>query len=107
LGPAGFLIGVLISSLAEYWIHILMHRGIFLSRTHRNHHREPEGETWFKQFAYYLLGSVLPMAVVCVACWIFDVTPLGIGGQSPPSPGQLGLPTLTLSSITGPSWCFG
>lgn len=75
----GFLGGGLIASLAEYWIHIAMHRRIVLSRTHFNHHREPEGENWTKQFVYYVLGAIPPLAVICVVCWTTGVIWLGIG----------------------------
>jgi sterol desaturase/sphingolipid hydroxylase (fatty acid hydroxylase superfamily) len=64
-GSIGWLAGLLVASLAEYWVHVLMHRKVLLSRTHFNHHRDPAGETWAKQFAYYVLGGVpvvLPIA---------------------------------------------
>ncbi len=78
-GLGGFLAGGLLASLAEYGIHILMHRRILLGRTHRNHHREPDGETWFKQFAYYALGAVLPLAAVGGASWAAGVPAVGAG----------------------------
>ncbi|MFL5342306.1 MAG: sterol desaturase family protein [Gemmataceae bacterium] len=79
LAATGFVGGVVVGSLAEYGIHILMHRRIFLGRTHRNHHREPEGENWLKQFVYYVAGAMLPSAAVCSACWPLDLLPLGLG----------------------------
>jgi sterol desaturase/sphingolipid hydroxylase (fatty acid hydroxylase superfamily) len=79
LGFAGAALGALAGSLVEYWVHVLMHRRVFLSRTHFNHHREPEGETWFKQFAYYVLGSLPAVAAVAAACWWGGVVPLGVG----------------------------
>jgi hypothetical protein len=55
-----FTVGGVVASLVEYWVHVLMHRGIFLSRTQFNHHREPEGGNWLKQFVYFLLGGAIP-----------------------------------------------
>jgi sterol desaturase/sphingolipid hydroxylase (fatty acid hydroxylase superfamily) len=79
LALIGFLVGGMLASLAEYWVHVLMHRRIFLGRTHMNHHREPEDESWFKQFAYYVLGGALPWAIVIAVCWSLEVLPLGVG----------------------------
>jgi len=74
----GFL-GLLLGSLTEYWVHILMHRRVLLSRTHFNHHREPEGENVPKQFAYYVLGSSPFLTALAVGCWAFGVLPFGLG----------------------------
>lgn len=76
---AGVLVGGLLGSLTEYWVHVLMHRRILLGRTHRNHHREPDGENWFKQFAYYVLGSAGPLAAVVGGTWAAGVLPVGVG----------------------------
>ena len=75
----GFLAGGFAASLVEYWVHVLMHRRILLGRTHRNHHREPDGETWFKQFAYYASGCAVSAAVVVPACWALGALALGLG----------------------------
>jgi sterol desaturase/sphingolipid hydroxylase (fatty acid hydroxylase superfamily) len=75
----GAIVGAILGSLTEYWVHILMHRRILLSRTHFNHHREPEDDSWFKQFAYYGLGSVPLLAVVAYITWLFGWEWAGIG----------------------------
>ena len=77
--PVGLLVGAALASLVEYQVHILMHRRIFLGRTHRNHHREPEGENWLKQFVYYVLGSILPCAAGVGISRVLDILPAGIG----------------------------
>lgn len=74
----GYFIGLVVASLAEYWVHVLMHRGIFLSRTHFNHHREPEDESWFKQFGYFMLGGAVPWLLVCVVSWLLGVLVVGL-----------------------------
>lgn len=79
LAAGGFLIGGVAASLVEYWVHVLMHRRVLLGRTHINHHREPDGETWFKQFAYYALGCAFAASAIVPACWALDVLPLGVG----------------------------
>jgi sterol desaturase/sphingolipid hydroxylase (fatty acid hydroxylase superfamily) len=79
LATGGFLAGAFAASLVEYWVHVLMHRRILLGRTHRNHHLEPDGETWFKQFAYYALGCAVSAAVIVPVCWVLGVLPLGLG----------------------------
>ena len=75
----GTFAGGLVGSLVEYWVHILMHRRVILSRTHFNHHREPEGENVLKQFAYYFLGGIGPASLVAFGCYWFGVLPAGLG----------------------------
>ena len=75
----GGFIGALVGSLVEYWVHILMHRRIILSRTHFNHHREPEGENVLKQFVYYVGGGIGPSLGVAFACYWFGQWPAGVG----------------------------
>jgi sterol desaturase/sphingolipid hydroxylase (fatty acid hydroxylase superfamily) len=56
-----------------------MHRRILLGRTHRHHHAEPDDDTFFKQFAYYLLGCLPPWAIFLALGYWLELLPLGIG----------------------------
>jgi len=75
----GFVAGAGVGSLAEYGIHILMHRRVILSRTHFNHHREPEGENVLKQFVYYVLGGIGPASLVAFGLFWIGALPAGVG----------------------------
>lgn len=79
LAALGVFLGALLGSLTEYWVHILMHRRMILSRTHFNHHREPEGENVLKQFVYYVLGSAPFLAMIAAGCWALGAGSLGLG----------------------------
>jgi hypothetical protein len=100
-GSIGWLAGLLVASLAEYWVHVLMHRKVLLSRTHFNHHRDPAGETWAKQFAYYVLGGVPVVLPIAGLVWWAGAADGALGFVAG------GLPMRTRSSTRGPSWCSG
>lgn len=107
LAAGGIALGLLVGSLAEYFVHIGMHRRVLLSRTHFNHHREPEGENWFKQFAYYVAGSFPLSAAVCLVTWPLGVFPLGLEWHAAACFGRPGWRTPTHSNTSGPNWRFG
>lgn len=54
--------GFLAGSLLEYWVHRLMHAGLFLARRHALHHESGEAKGVIPEFLDYVLGAavVLP-----------------------------------------------
>lgn len=52
--PLGFLVG----TFGEYWIHRAMHRGLFLTKRHWEHHRQDQGQGALKEFRDYAFGTV-------------------------------------------------
>jgi sterol desaturase/sphingolipid hydroxylase (fatty acid hydroxylase superfamily) len=54
----GLLLGVLVGTFGEYWIHRAMHRGLFLAKRHWEHHRQDQGQGALKEFRDYAFGTV-------------------------------------------------
>ncbi len=55
----GIVLGFVVGTFGEYWVHRAMHRGLVLPRRHGDHHREGVGQGAIKEFRDYIGGSVL------------------------------------------------
>jgi len=65
---------VFVASLAEYWVHRLMHGGVVLGRKHLEHHRDGWAQGWLGEFRDYWSGSL----VAIWAGFLYSL-PAGIG----------------------------
>ncbi len=63
LGIVAALAAVIVSSLAEYWMHRLMHKSPKIGERHRDHHRRNEGQGVLWEFLDYLKGSFILIVV--------------------------------------------
>jgi sterol desaturase/sphingolipid hydroxylase (fatty acid hydroxylase superfamily) len=79
LGVAGFVGAMLLASLAEYVIHILMHRRVMLGKIHRDHHAEGTGQGWFLEFLHYFLPGIPVVVGILVGNYYLGWYALGIG----------------------------
>jgi sterol desaturase/sphingolipid hydroxylase (fatty acid hydroxylase superfamily) len=70
IGVAGFIGAMLLSSFAEYFVHILMHRRVFLGKVHRDHHAEGTGQGWLLEFKDYFLPGI-PVIIGLAAALYF------------------------------------
>jgi sterol desaturase/sphingolipid hydroxylase (fatty acid hydroxylase superfamily) len=71
---AGAGIAIVVASLAEYWVHRLMHSGRVLGQKHLAHHRDGWGQGWLGEFWDYWSGGLL----VIWAGFVYSL-PAGIG----------------------------
>ena len=60
LAIASFIAAILLSSLAEYWIHRLMHVSAKIGARHRDHHRRNEGQ-----------GVIWNFEIICWVAWCY------------------------------------
>lgn len=56
--PAIFVVAFVESSLSEYVIHRLMHRGTLARRRHALHHKENTAQGWAGEFRDYVLPAI-------------------------------------------------
>ena len=66
LGIGGFVLAMLLSSFAEWFVHILMHRRVFLGKVHRDHHAEGTGQGWLKEFKDYFVPGIPVLIALAV-----------------------------------------
>jgi sterol desaturase/sphingolipid hydroxylase (fatty acid hydroxylase superfamily) len=77
---AGFLVAHVIGSLAEYLVHVGMHRRIVFGKAHTFHHKYANGQGVWGEFVDYLLPTLpFMVAVILVSYFAFDAVWLGIG----------------------------
>ena len=64
------LAALVFGRFAECSVHRLMHAGLFRLRTHVDHHRQNEGQVWFREFLDDLFPSlpVLPLGFMYSLC---------------------------------------
>lgn len=74
----GLVVAMFIGTLVEYWVHWLMHHGLFLTRFHMLHHRENNADDWLKDlFKIYIPGFVPVMLLPFIpliwveSSWLF------------------------------------
>lgn len=67
-----FFIALVISSLAEYVVHRLMHIGLVTARLHADHHKEGTGQGWFLEFRAYTVPSMPFSAVISAVLWFYQ-----------------------------------
>jgi sterol desaturase/sphingolipid hydroxylase (fatty acid hydroxylase superfamily) len=77
---AGFLASHVIGSLAEYVVHVCMHRRIAFGKTHTFHHKAANGQgVWGEFLAYLFPAAPAIIALFCVSYFAFGALWLGIG----------------------------
>ena len=69
LGVGGFVLALLLSSFAEWFVHILMHRRVFLGKVHRDHHAEGTGQGWLKEFKDYFVPGIPVLIALAVGMY--------------------------------------
>ncbi|WP_084639319.1 sterol desaturase family protein [Geitlerinema sp. PCC 9228] len=57
----GAIAAFFVASLAEYWMHRLMHKSAKIGERHRDHHRRNEGQGVLWEFLDYVKGSLILM----------------------------------------------
>lgn len=66
---AAAIAGFLVASLAEYWVHRLMHHSPTIGQRHRDHHRRNDAQGVLPEFADYLKGGLLAMLLPLAFSW--------------------------------------
>ncbi|NCJ08662.1 fatty acid hydroxylase family protein [Synechococcales cyanobacterium C] len=61
MGGIAFVAAFIVSSLAEYWLHRLMHVSPKVGERHRDHHRRNEGQGVLWEFRDYVRGAAIAM----------------------------------------------
>lgn len=56
---AAFIAALVVGSLAEYFVHRLMHGGKMLAKTHAKHHQSGEAQGWWLEFVDYFRPGLL------------------------------------------------
>lgn len=56
---SGLVVGFVLGTFGEYWIHRGMHHRLVLTKRHGDHHREGLGQGVLKEFRDYSAGSVI------------------------------------------------
>jgi len=87
---AGFLAAYLIGSLAEYFIHVFMHRRILLGKIHTMHHKEGWGQGVWAEFLNYIIPAAPFIAGMAAIDWFV-----------------CGLPWLAIGTTVGGVWFCG
>jgi sterol desaturase/sphingolipid hydroxylase (fatty acid hydroxylase superfamily) len=69
----GLAAAMLVSSLAEYIVHRLMHARKFLYKIHARHHQEGTGQGWFWEFVGYFVPG-LPISIIggVLLFWLYQ-----------------------------------
>jgi sterol desaturase/sphingolipid hydroxylase (fatty acid hydroxylase superfamily) len=75
----GFLPGVLVASLGEYWVHRLMHWQILKAIEHVMHHRENAPRGWLHEYWAYARPAGLPIVLVAGCFWYFLSVEAAVG----------------------------
>jgi sterol desaturase/sphingolipid hydroxylase (fatty acid hydroxylase superfamily) len=74
IAGVGAVVGFVLSSLVEYWVHRWMHKPGKFGERHRDHHRRNEGQGVVWEFRDYVKGASIAMLLPLAIC-----PPLGLG----------------------------
>lgn len=68
---ACFIVAFVFSSLAEYWVHRLMHADpkLKISERHRDHHRRNDAQGVIWEFLDYIKGTFIGMLLLFLFSW--------------------------------------
>jgi sterol desaturase/sphingolipid hydroxylase (fatty acid hydroxylase superfamily) len=75
----GAVIGLVVGSFFEWWVHVLMHRRIVLGKVHTHHHKQGDADGFAWEFLYYAAGAVPGGAAVFGLAYLAGMPWLGAG----------------------------
>ncbi|HTQ73320.1 MAG TPA: sterol desaturase family protein [Burkholderiales bacterium] len=65
----GLFSGVLVGSLAEYWVHRLQHWRVLKAADHADHHARNAPRSWLEEYWAYVRPGAVPV-VLAAALWL-------------------------------------
>lgn len=65
------LVGGLVGSLGEYWVHRGMHRGMLYGAAHFAHHSLNHPQGWLREYWAYVQASGLWLFAVAIGAYVF------------------------------------
>ena len=78
-GSIGFLTSCLIGSLAEYLVHVLMHRRLLQGKLHTFHHKDGTGQGVWGEFLAYLFPAFPFIALLGTGTYFLIGLPYVVG----------------------------